>query len=513
MTLILKNLQSASSQSYKQLYYLHSCIIFALRFCFLVILPCHSNPCQHSGLCIGEGTTSYSCDCSGTHYKGENCQIGIVTIAEIPILIVNQTSRMFISAYPDDFINITFIGAAEFEISPISVTITSIQNTVPFEITATNSGKFLLTYKISGPNAKKFENPLTYHIPSLDRSNMHRSNRYFTDVGSDIGLLLPGCCRTEYQCPSSDFAVSLSSICTWSDGDSNAHLADGIVFASAGSDLSLPVSIVGAEMMSANLAWNILPRNQLNCTHCAGSESQCYFYDLTAYDIADFLRSLALAKTFLRSSQDILPQWLSLSLRNSTLPLNTSFSLSDFYTTIAVGNDVKSIQGCERLKIDPSSLYSVLKLKHSITVSSNGDEQTFIPTATDSPVCFAVNLCQGLSSTLHMTIPESANDMLTLFDSVEQYIERGWDFTFLQAAVSHHGISQPISLTGSYWNGMTNFNPVIPKFDLRLEAIIRSELASENLWIFFNFSGTLHHQSNSTGLQVRKLLCLCTSSQ
>ena len=495
----------------------HLCLkIWAiLRFCFPVILPCHSNPCQHSGLCIGEGTTSYSCDCSGTHYKGEHCQIGIITIAEIPILIVNQTSRLFISAYPDDFINITFIGASEFEINPTSVTITSIQNTVPFEITATNPGKFLLTYKISGPNAKEFENPLTYHIPSLDQSNMHRSNRYFTDVGSDIGLLLPGCCRTEqakYQCPSSNSAVAFSSICSWSVGDSNAHLTDGIVFASAGSDLSLPVSIVGAEM-SANSAWNILPRNQLNCTDCAGSESQCYFYNLTAYDIADFLRSLALAKTFLHNSQDILPQWLSFSLRNSTLPLNTSFFWSDFYTTVAVGSDVKLVQGCERLKLDPSSLYSVLKLKHSITVSSNDDEQTFIPTATDSPICFAVNLCQGMSSSLHITIPESANDMLTLFDPVEQYIEQGWDFKFLQAAVSHHGIFQPISLTGSYWNGMMNFNPVIPKFDLRLEAIIRSELASENLWIFFNFSGTLYHQSNSTGLQVRKFVCLCSCSQ
>ena len=451
------------------------------------------------------------CDCSGTHYKGKNCQIGIVTISEIPILIVNQTSKMSITAYPDDFINITLIGASEFEINPSSVTITSRQNSVPFEITARESGKFLLTYNISEANADEFENPLTYHILSLDQSSMHRSNRYFTDVGSDVGLLLPGCCnpdQAKYHCPSSESTVSFSSICSWSVGDDNARLADGIVFTS-GYGLNLPVSIVGTEM-SSNFVQNVLPRHQLNCTDCAGDESHCYFYNLTAYDIADFLRSFALGKTFLHNSPEIVPSWLSFSLSNTTLPLNTSFSLSDFYTRIVTGDEVKSIQGCERLQVNQNSLFSVLKLKHSLTISSNDVEQTFIPTAADSPVCFAIDLCQGLSSSLHITIPASANDMLTSFDPIEQYTdEQGWEFTFLQAAVSRHGISLPISLQGSYWNGITNFSPVIPKFDLRLETIIKSELASENLWITFNFSGIVFYQTNSTESQVRKTLCTC----
>ena len=203
---------------------------------FAVIPPCTPNPCLHSGVCSEVDITDYSCDCFGTHYKGKNCEIGIVNIPVIPILTVNLTSNMlYIIAFPDDYINITFIESSALKISPSSVIITSEQTSKTFAVTPKQSGKFLLTYNISGSNSAEFESPLAYVVLSIEPFSIHSPNRYFTDLGLELGLMVPGCCMpgtVSYQCATSSMAtVAFTSSCNWFLSSEGAHVTDGIVFA------------------------------------------------------------------------------------------------------------------------------------------------------------------------------------------------------------------------------------------------------------------------------------------
>ena len=38
--------------------------------------PCEPTPCNNSGICSRDGKGGYTCDCSNTGYKGDNCNEG-----------------------------------------------------------------------------------------------------------------------------------------------------------------------------------------------------------------------------------------------------------------------------------------------------------------------------------------------------------------------------------------------------------------------------------------------------
>ena len=472
---------------------------------FAVIPPCTPNPCLHSGVCSEVDITDYSCDCFGTHYKGKNCEIGIVNIPVIPILTVNLTSNMlYIIAFPDDYINITFIESSALKISPSSVIITSEQTSKTFAVTPKQSGKFLLTYNISGSNSAEFESPLAYVVLSIEPFSIHSPNRYFTDLGLELGLMVPGCCMpgtVSYQCATSSMAtVAFTSSCNWFLSSEGAHVTDGIVFAN-GSGLLLPISIGGIEL-SPDLIQTALPRDPLlTCTDCGGTDPHCYHYDFSVNDVVDLLHSMALGKTYLHNMNNLMPSWLSFSLSNTTIP--TAFSLSNYYTSLTIGENIASIQGCERLNVDQNDLFSILTAKNNLTISNNFVKREFVPTENDPPVCFAVNLCQGLSSPVHVAIPASSHDTIASFDPIKQYIDQGWEITFVVATLSSVGVLTPFSISDSYWNGDTKFDPDIPNFDLHFRMTIRNTFINNNLWVAFSFSGDMYHQANPTGSQVQ----------
>ena len=364
---------------------------------------------------------------------------------------------------------------------------------------------FILTYSLSGLNAAEFEDPRSYYILVLEPSSTHPPNMYFNEMGLDYGLLAPGCCTTSsvsYQCPATAATISFSSSCSWSLEASGAHLSDGVVF-TTGAGLQLPISIAGTEL-SPDLAHNVLPTDQLNCTDCGGTEQHCYHYDFITNDVVDLLRSLALSRTYLENSRDLVPSWLTLSLDNESLPLDTPFASSDYSTTLSPGDQVTEVQGCEMLEVDRNGFYSILRFSNNLTLTSGSDEEDaeYTPADSDALICFAVDLCRGSSSPVYISIPAGSHDTLTSFAQLSQYTSRGWQFTFTDAAVSRTGLSLPFSVPGSYWNGVSSVNPNTSVFDLRVATTMRNRLTSNDLWIDFDFSGDLYHQANPIGRQV-----------
>ena len=473
---------------------------------YIVIPPCDPNPCQHSGRCIAVSTVEYTCDCSSTHYKGVNCEIGIVTFPSIPILTTNQTSEvLYVTAYPDQSINITFLAPTSLLIRPNYVIFISGYPNAAFAITATQPGRFQLTYRISGLNAARFEEPQSFYVLVLEPTTPHTPNNYFTQLGLKVGLLAPGCCTPmsfRYQCPFRTSTVSFPSTCMWSTNDSGDHLTNGVVFTS-GSGLNLPLSIVGTELSISNaLIQNKLPNSNPTCIDCGGTDPSCYHYEFKTNDIVDLLHSQALAKTYFNYSRDLLPTWLSFDIGNATLPASASFFSSDYSTTLVHGDQVRFISGCERLQVDRHGLYSILRYHSNLTVLSNSDQYDFVPNTLDAPICFAVDICSGSSSPVHITIPPSSLDNLSFFNKIQQYTSKGWELMFTEALVSRFGVSPPMTSPTLCWNGASRVTMSVPKFDLRLRATMRKTLVSDKLWINFDFSGGLYHWADPTVSQV-----------
>ena len=471
-----------------------------------MILPCHSNPCQHDGECSNIGTTDYNCACSLTEYSGDNCETGLISISTIPTIYSNQSSvEIEITARPEEYITITLVASESLEISPSNVTLDAAVTMGVFEISSLEPGQYIITYVITGSSASDYEVPQSIVVLVLDPDSVQVSNRYFTQLGLDIGELRPGCCAANslsYQCPSS--AASFPSTCSWSLQGTTHYASNGIVYAS-GSAVELPLSIAGSKISVSqdNVESSILDAS-LPCTACSSSVRSCYHFDFTPSDVFDLLQSRSLAQTYLSNIKTFLPTWLNF-LVNTTAHINdTIFSQFDYTTSLAVGNDVNNIVGCEGLDIEDEGLYSVFRFDGNLIgqVESNQRGRDL----SDDPICFAVNLCQGPEAPVHLTIPTSSLDAINSFNQIQPYTSTGWQFVFREATVSKARVPSSYSFpdTIRYWNGNAWFSPSDQEFDLRLEATMKSQLTSRQLWINYMFDGDLYHQYSPQDQQVRR---------
>ena len=471
------------------------------------IPPCHPNPCKHSGSCTEVSISSYRCDCSGTLYKGDNCETAIVHLPSIPFLTVNMTSSVFqIIARPENYIIITFMTSDLVEVSPPNVTIYKEFPVANIEITGLKSGRFPITYTITGPSASDFDEPQTFYILVLEPTDTHTPNKYFTQLGLQVGLLAPGCCMSSglsYQCSSSPLTASFTSTCTWSPQGPGDYLSNGIIFVNVG-PLQLPLSIAGADIsVSPQLVQNTLPDGHLDCTDCQNSGQSCYHYDFTTRDILDLLSSRALGNTYLNRVRVLLPAWLRFAISGTPLTPNVTFSLLDYSTTLALGGSVNHIQGCEQLEVNSDGLYSVFRYHGNLTAWVDSVQSEHVLSTMEDPICFAVDICGGTATPVHITIPASSQEAILSLTQLQGYTSKGWQFTFSEALVSHTRVTPFFAtFTTQYWNGTTWFTPTNPNFDLRLEATVRNWLTSKWLWINFRFNGDLFHQANPVNGQV-----------
>ena len=471
-----------------------------------MILPCHSNPCQHGGVCTNIGTDGYRCDCSGTYYSGDNCETGVISISTIPIIYSNQSSvEIEITASPSESITITLVASDSLDISPSNITLT-IPSTAVFEISSLEPGQYIITYTVTGPSADDYEDSQSFVVLVLEPESVQQPNRYFTQLGLDVGELRPGCCETaslSYQCPSSA-AASFPSTCSWSLQGTSHYASNGIVYVS-GSDVELPLSIAGTKVsVSADNVDSSLLDSSLPCSACSSTVRSCYHFDFTPSDVFDLLQSRSLAQTYLRNIKTFLPSWLDFAI-NTTAHINdTSFSLLDYTTTLAVGSDVNNIVGCEGLDVENEGLYSVFRydghLIGQVESNKRGHELS-----EEDPICFAVNLCRGPDAPVHITIPTSTLNAVTSLNQIQPYTSTGWQFVFREATVSNVRVPSLYSFPNTirYWNGNTWFTPSNQDFDLRLEATMNSQLTSRRLWINYMFDGDVFHQYNPQNQQVR----------
>lgn len=279
-------------------------------------------------------------------------------------------------------------------------------------VSATQAGVYVVTFTISGPAASNYQPPSPILIVVYDSSVPHTKNNYFTTVGQAVGQLTPGCCSPGgqvYQCPFSTNTVTFQSTCGWTLDPEGNQETRGIVFTTA-NGISLPFSVAGIEL--AIDGYNVvfgLPDDSNTCGTCAASGSSCYNYDVSAADLVDLMTANSIASTYLSRAADLMPSWISFSVNDNVNITGQSFSLAEYTVSVRTGSNAYLVPGCTSLDLEPEGLYSIFSYRDAITMNVNSQTKSY---NSGPPVCFAIDLCKGSESSVHVTIPSQAGSQI-----------------------------------------------------------------------------------------------------
>ena len=482
-----------------------------IDFVLTAIRACEPYPCRHSGVCTALDPREFECDCTGTGYEGDMCQYGIIDLPQYPTLITEAPSQQLsISAKPGASITIEFMAddPKNLVFDPLSVTIHYPNTSANFTVYSTLPNLYTVNYVITGMSSDEFPTPepSTVLVTSL---NSGAPNSYFTDRGTDIGLLLPGCCQLQdtapsYQCPNGGQTLAFDATCSWRQRN-NVHFVSGIVFTNL-NGLILPASISGTELEFSN---NIVSLNQLNtadlnepCAECRvirrGNDSvsnvgeDCSItFSPTIADINDFLNTESLAYSYFHYTNSLYPSWLKL------LPVNGNSRTHDtnsYQVTLVDSNRLSDISGCENLPVIEAGLYSVLQYSGTLNVSipSISSHNTYTPSDDATPLCFAVNLCAGSTTPLYIGIPTEAQSFFANLPFIQSLMNSGWNITTKALAVAVG--TDIIDRLGNfkYWDGIQDFtlhHYFSGMSSLAVQGTVEKNFAMEDMQCALTFEG------------------------
>ena len=459
--------------------------------------PCSPNPCNNGGLCIAE-EGEFSCACNGTGYVGPTCGKPVVYLeyippitegTDIPVTISTMTERE-----KDSIITVTAKGSGGFaEEVKINFHRTDIRDEIKLP------GKVgIVTVSLSNED---FKYEPKQRIVFVSEGNPNTS--YFQELDLPSGQLKPSCCtpdidNLEIKCPASTQSVSLKSTCKWSTTGSGVTRSPGVVFAE-GTNVSLPTSISGLRYRNKGTYINNLIISKSECTTCNACENdldgQCYCYNnFTLVDTQDLLHARALSFTYIGEIHKLLPSWLQMSVNLNFASKISPLTDYDSFAPITRQTDsVSSIAGCSTLTNLSGSIYSVLRHDKTLSITIDGTQYDYRENGDNvnpvDPMCFAVDLCDGLSSPVHMQISQQVNDIL-----VSQYLRdltsRQWNIRLNTASVFRSEVEREINVT--FWNGMDLIAPTTIKMDVSINLDARVEFRDDPLHLALEFSGSAH---------------------
>jgi len=434
--------------------------------------------------------------------------MGILSTPMIPTLIVNVLSEtLLLSAPAEEGLTVTVFGGKYLEIPPPTwFQFSPASKSATFDVKGTAPGFFMIQYKLDGPDASNIMPPVS--SPVFVTEPVSDDTNYFEELGTSTGLLQESCCMPpdiSFQCPMSSLSnvITFKSGCEWISTPENTMLTGGVVFV-ANNNFSLPLSVAGIDVDRYVSRVELSQDPVDDCKACAENENnpECYHYSFTTRDTQLFLQNRSLAYTYIENIRPfLLPSWLDIHIDQEDLgPVSSGFAPHDFNTQLVQPESISTLVGCQKLKVDQSrqTLYSVLRYGRSISALVDGENMTYIePQSTFSPgisdpICFAVDLCQGQSSPIHIDLSRQTHKLLVSQFLGEYSVNRGWDITIHSVVLSKAAMtSHPIS--SLYWNGISFFQPELPRFDVIVNTESTIPFSSGHLQVNLNFIGKFYY--------------------
>ena len=133
----------------------------------------------------------FRCDCSDTHYKGLQCDTGVIDILQVPILTADVTFKYLrITAYPDQELHLHIIPSnTELTVTPTDVLFYPEYPVALLTVTASETGIYYLSFTISGEDSDTFEvpNPMLVLVRSYTE---HTQYQYFDEMDQPMEYYL-----------------------------------------------------------------------------------------------------------------------------------------------------------------------------------------------------------------------------------------------------------------------------------------------------------------------------------
>ena len=269
-----------------------------------------------------------------------------------------------------------------------------------------------------------------------------------------------------------------------------------------GTNVSLPTSISGLRYRkkgTQDYINNYFIR-EIECRTCDACENnldgQCYCYNnFTLVDMHDLLHAQALAFTYIGEIQKLLPSWLQMSV-NLDFASNIS-PLTDYNSFAPITrqtDSVSSIAGCSTLTDLSGGIYSVLRHDKTLSITIDGTQYDYRENGDNNvnpvdPMCFAVDLCDGLSSPVHIQISQQVNDIL-VSQYLRDFTSRQWNIRLNTASVFRSEVERESNV--AFWNGVELIAPSTIKMDVSVNLDARVEFIDDPLHLALEFSGSAH---------------------
>ena len=395
------------------------------------------------------------------------------------------------------------------------ITLTSSRKSGSFPFISNNAGIHKITYSFTPKDVIAVQ-PSEISIFVREASEFNNTEKsYFASLDVRRGQLRESCCtppesESHFSCPQSTNNVILKAACQW-ERDANVYLAPGVVFAE-GRNLSLPVSVAGYHYSrngEASAYSTPSPCKSCNsempiCLEQNQFDDDCYCYNFTGSDTQDFLNTHALGLTYMEKIQMLLPQWLRLWVNLDHTKISNRYSLYDYLAPVVLSrSEISAIHGCNKISGLAPGVYSVLRHDKTLSAEINGHTYTYIVNSTldgDNPMCFVVNMCQGMSSPVFIQLSQPVQNIL-VSEYLYNFSTKGWKIQLSTINVSK---PRPHSFTmQQFWNGIRMVSPSQIVSDLKVNTHIEAELRSEYLTVTVEFIGdaTLQYQV--------RVLCYC----
>ena len=428
--------------------------------------PCSPNPCANGGVCKRDNGDTFTCACNGTGYGEPTCEIAVVRFS--PIQTNTDGSSITIDLSTDATLTrssvlITVMVRASGTTSRVALRLRRRTRTVTQTVPATVGIMTVTLPKNS--NEFIYEPRERTAFVSGGGSGAGNQDTYFQQLGLLRGQLKPSCCSADDQltitCPGATTeTISLLSPCQWSTTRTGVTRSIGSVFAQS-KYLALPMSISGLRYRNAPYQNNL--RNSADecdpCDTCANDNSgQCYCYSHSPLNTLEFLQARALGFTYIKGIQKLLPSWLEMSVDLENILDSSPVTDFDMFAPITRANEeVSSIEGCGKLTGLMNGIFSVLRHDKTLSALIDGERYMYSERLNgeggDNNMCFAVDMCQGPDSPVHMQISRSVSDILAS-QFLRRFASRQWTFVFNTVSV----FKNPVAHRGSrqFWNGVQN---------------------------------------------------------
>ena len=472
---------------------------------FSEIETCTPNPCQHGGICLTNEDRSYTCNCSGTMYSGENCDEGFIIISNYPRLFKDVQYMFSAEAKPDKDLVLSFFpdDRSSFIVNPQKLKFTQHLHINSFTIVAKKAGLFKLTYILSGSSSSKFIQPLPSNVIVIDNQTVASlSSMDFTSKGFQHGILQAGCCMPitsslEYQCLSHPTNVKFTASCAWNE---KGLYSTGIVF-SSNNGFAFPIAISGVKF-NFKFELSSLSVHELSdpCKPCiqglgrvnedidVASEGECDTFKPSVNDILLLLNSETLAHTYFYHSHQLLPKWLRFNVTSA----DRTHDSNSYMVTLVESLNIEAIKMCHIVKTYSEGLYSVLIYSGILNISVNSETVSYHPEL--FPICFSINLCEASSSPVYISIPKDASKLIYNFGFMDIFYANNWNIALDSVTIvsSSMILEGDLAVHDTYWNGVENFAVDFDNSNLVVYGKIVYSFVNENFNIKYKFTGDVY---------------------